>query len=460
MGCEGCWEKQQKIDSLQQRIQHLEGQLATQKRKETEGYFGSSTPSSKKPFKENRSPESPRKNGGGKPGHPGHGRRGFSEAEADVVESCHTSGVCPSCGGELTRRGVEQRSIIDTGSTRAQKKVVQCDTDYCRVCGKTVKAKPAVLPKSLYGNMLTAQACILHFLHGIPVGRLEEQWGALVTNGVLFKIFQRVSRYWEPAYDALIKAYRQAPVVHADETGWRTDGASGYAWIFCTADTSIFQFRSTRSSEVPKQVFGPDPLDGTLVVDRYSGYNKLPIQIQYCYAHLLRTVEDLGTEFDQHTEVQKFVSDLAAPLAEAMQLHTKDYDDPQYYQEAGKLKTKITDVINADAQHLGIRNIQDIFRANTYRLYHWAVDRRVPAHNNRAEQSLRSTVIARKVSFGSQSAAGAHARSVLMTVLHTARKRLRGGSVESWFKDCLDHIATDKTVDTSTLLPKPFTDTS
>ena len=66
MGCEGCWEKQQKIDSLQQRIEYLEGQLAYQRRKEKEGYFGSSTPSSKKLFKENTPEDSSRKNGGGK----------------------------------------------------------------------------------------------------------------------------------------------------------------------------------------------------------------------------------------------------------------------------------------------------------------------------------------------------------------------------------------------------------
>jgi hypothetical protein len=35
-----------------------------------------------------------------------------------------------------------------------------------------------------------------------------------------------------------------------------------------------------------------------------------------------------------------------------------------------------------------------------------------------------------------------------MTVLHTARKRLPGGDSESRFKDCLDRIAQDPTIDT------------
>jgi transposase len=452
MGCEGCWEKQQKIDRLTERIEELEGKLAYQRRKESEGYFGSSTPSSKKPFKKNSTTQTGSKNGGAREGHPGHGRASVSGEEAESVDYADTPSACPYCGGELESKGFRDRSIIDTDSGRAKKKIVKCALGRCKRCGKTTRGRPAALPKSLYGNMLTAQACLRHFLHGMPVGKLEEQWNGLVKNGVLFKIFQRVSAYWLPAYEKLIEEYRQAAVRHADETGWRTDGDSGYAWIFCTPDISIFQFKSTRSSEVPKQVFGTAPLDGTLVVDRYNGYNKLPVNIQYCYAHLLRAVEDLGKEFELDEEVQRFVLSFAPLLSEAMRLHSAPFaTDEDYYRHAHRLRDQILEVVNAEAVHLGIRNIQEIFRRQEKRLYHWAFDRRVPAHNNRAERDLRCTVIARKVSFGSQSAAGAKARSVLMTILHTARKRLPGGDLESWFKEALDTIAWDPSVDTYTL---------
>jgi transposase len=40
------------------------------------------------------------------------------------------------------------------------------------------------------------------------------------------------------------------------------------------------------------------------------------------------------------------------------------------------------------AQHLAIRRIQEIFRTNTDRLYHWADDRQVPADNNLAKRYL------------------------------------------------------------------------
>ncbi len=73
--------------------------------------------------------------------------------------------------------------------------------------------------------------------------------------------------------------------------------------------------------------------------------------------------------------------------------------------------------------HLGVRRIQDIFRNNKHRLYHWSEDRKVPADNNLAERDLRPSVIARKVSFSSVSDAGAQTRSTLTTVVTTQKKR-------------------------------------
>jgi hypothetical protein len=49
-------------------------------------------------------------------------------------------------------------------------------------------------------------------------------------------------------------------------------------------------------------------------------------------------------------------------------------------------------------------------------------------------------VIARKISFGSQSDAGAQTREILMTVLLTLKKR-KPGEARANFKACLDALA-------------------
>ena len=178
---------------------------------------------------------------------------------------------------------------------------------------------------------------------------------------------------------------------------------------------------------------------GVLVVDRYEGYHRSPCARQYCYAHLLRDVEDLEKEFPQQPEIQRFVSALAPWLARAMHLRGLKLSRAQFRQQAAQTRAAIEAVPRAPAQHPAIQKIQNLFREKADRLYHWTRDRVIPADNNRAERELRPLVIARKVSFGSQSEAGARTREVLMSVRHTLRKRT--DHVTAAFQRALDRLA-------------------
>jgi hypothetical protein len=456
--CKACIEKDLKIEELKETIKSLQAKLNYRQRKEEEGYFGASTPSSRVPFKENASEEKKNSKGGGVPGHRGHGRRTHTEENADEVLSRDVGDACPDCGGVLIFKEVRKRTVIESTPTKPKSIVYRLSVKECKNCHRVFRAKaPSVLPKSLYGNQITAQLAVMHYFHGITMGRITEMTG--VSLGSLIHLFHRLARYFAPLMDALTQAYRQGPVRHADETGWRNDGQSGYAWLFCTAALSIFLFKNTRSSSVPKGIFGTDQLPGVLVVDRYNGYSKAPCKIQYCFAHLMRDVEKLAKDSPDDSEVSRFTGALIPFLAEAMHLASQDISDKKYYRAAARLKTKIMAVCRSPAHHLGIRAIQDLFVDHEDRLFHWVADRHVPADNNRAERELRPLVIARKVSFGSSSEAGAETRSILMSVLHTLNKRRGGQSLESAFKEILDEIAKNPNVDLIPLVLRNLPDT-
>lgn len=57
------------------------------------------------------------------------------------------------------------------------------------------------------------------------------------------------------------------------------------------------------------------------------------------------------------------------------------------------------------------------------RLYQWSKSSEVPAENNYAEREIRKVVIARKMSFGSQSQAGAKTREIWTSILQSLKKR-------------------------------------
>jgi hypothetical protein len=284
---------------------------------------------------------------------------------------------------------------------------------------------------------------VQHYIYGNTLGQVEKQTG--VGYSSLVDAMHQLAKRLKDVPEALIHAYRRAPVKHADETGWRTDGENGYAWLFCTPQISIFRFRQSRAASVAKEVFGKKPLPGVLVVDRYNGYNKMPCSIQYCYAHLLRDVRDLEKDFPENPEIKSFVEALACQLANAISLRQLNTTDQQFKQQAAKIKDAIIGITNSQARHPAIQNIQDIFCEKADRLYHWADDRSVPADNNLAERELRPLVIARKISFGSQSENGARTREILMTVLHTLSKRT--SDVMTAFKSALDKLAAQPSID-------------
>lgn len=441
--------KQQQIDRLREENARLKDRLRYQERTAREGAFGSSTPSSKIPIKPGVAPDQPPRPGGARPGHIGHGRRAVDTTEADCVERVSVGERCPDCGTVLQPKGLKARTVVDVEPLRRQVIHYQLEQKYCPRCRRAVAAHaPGVLPRHLLSHRLLAHVAVQHYVWGVTLGQLESQ--LRVGYGTLMGALHQLAGRFEPVIPPLEADYRRAPVKHADETGWRTDGRNGYAWLFCTEAISLFRFRGSRSAQIAHQVLGTRRLAGVLVVDRYHGYNRAPCALQYCYSHLLRDVEDLEKEFPEQPEIQRFVAALAPLLARAMHLRGFKLSPAQFRQQAAQTRAQIQALTSAPAQHPAIQKIQNLFREKADRLYHWAQDRAVPADNNRAERELRPLVIARKVSFGSQSEAGARTREVLMSVLHTLRKRT--DDVTAAFQHVLDRLAADPTTDLYKLL--------
>ena len=409
-------EKQIKIDRLEEEVQRLRSKVRYEERKATEGPFGSSTPSSKVPLKANSLEENQARKGGAKPGHPGHGRHACHEEEADQIIPVHLPETCPDCGTSLENRGVKRRTVIDAQPLKSQKQLLLLDVKRCPKCRHILRATaPGVPPKGLFTHRLLSIVATQHYLHGLTLGQLEKQLGVRYSS--LVAALHSLARRLQPVIPTLVKEYRQAFAKHADETGWRTDGRSGYAWLFCTDLISLFRFRSTRSAKVVNEVLGHRRLPGTLVVDRYNGYNQAPCHLQYCYVHLSRDTEDLQKEFPDNSEIACFVNSLVPQLSAAIGLRQQPLSRRQFKKQAALVQSAIQQIVNAPAAHPGIQHIQNIFREKKQRLYRWALDPRIPADNNRAERELRPLVIARNISFGSQSDDGAQTSEILMSVL-------------------------------------------
>ena len=437
--CYQCFEKQKKLDSLEEENIILKQKLRHQERTSKEGCFLSSTPSSQIPFKTNATEKNKNNNGGAKAGHKGNGRKIPEASEMTNKIEINTVLECPRCKkNNISKKKSLKRTVIDIIPVIKETNEFTYHQCQCEDCGKIFTDKvPGVLPKALFSNQLLTYLATEHYLNGVTLGRLSKQLA--LNKSSIINALHNLADIFNPVIYKLIKDYRKEQVRHADETGWRNNGFRYFVWLFCSISTSIYRIRNNRSSKVPKKVFGSKKLNGVLVVDRYAAYNKLLVALQYCYAHILRTIEDLLKEFPEEKEIIAFANAIIPLISKAMHIHNKKISNKSYYKQAKSLKRKIMKIIKHSAVHPGIHHIQDIFRDYEHRLFHWVSNKNVPAHNNFAERELRPSVISRKLSFGSQSDKGCKTRETLMSILHTLKKRNK--DVFTVFKFALDCFA-------------------
>jgi hypothetical protein len=134
-------------------------------------------------------------------------------------------------------------------------------------------------------------------------------------------------------------------------------------------------------------------------------------------------MNDLGREFESNVEVQQYTQALKLRLGDAMQLRRRDLSEALYRQEAERIKGEILSLSEYSVTHPGVRKWQDFFVEKAERLYQWCESALIPAENNYAEREIRKVVIARKMSFGSQSEEGAQTREIWTSVLQSLKKR-------------------------------------
>jgi transposase len=79
-----------------------------------------------------------------------------------------------------------------------------------------------------------------------------------------------------------------------DETGYKENYKSGWAWLMSTPRCSYFLLHKSRGKKVAKELIG-DYHHRILVTDRYASYNYLPDENhQICWAHLKRDFQKIS----------------------------------------------------------------------------------------------------------------------------------------------------------------------
>ncbi len=221
---------------------------------------------------------------------------------------------------------------------------------------------------------------------------------------------------------------RNAPVVTADETGWRVGAAGHWLWAAVTPTTTVYAICAGRGFEDAQAVLGAD-FDGVLVRDGWVVYRRYTNgEHQTCLQHLGRRCEHLQDVHPHNPWAGQVHDVLQAGLALRDRRDAGGLSDHGLATARGRLLAQLSRLIDNpppldDAERFAA-HLASEFPA----IFTFLWDPSVDATNWRAEQAIRPAVVIRKDAPICQERVGTPPRAELDLKWsgHKARGRRRG----------------------------------
>lgn len=384
-------------------------------------------------YKPNRREEknsiSDKKSVGGQTGHKGTGRKLPEKTDHEFYVYANS---CPHCHTPLTRTKSTTTHIVeDIPQSQLIKTVVSRYTIERQWCGKCRKeitvAVNGVIPKSRLGINLIVQALVWKYTCRLPYAMIVQlfktTYGIVISEGGIVKILSRTRKWFGPSYADILKQIRASPVKHADETGWRIKGVNSWLWAFLTKNEVYYTIEETRGKGVPDRILGNSKQTDVLVRDDYGGYEKLSLNHQSCWAHLLRKSREATNQPHPSEEVQRLHRQLKQMFEELVAAVEIPFEQKKRELVYRYFKNRISTIIKRQYKSDDAIKIQTRIRNQNNNLLTALLYEGVPLTNNLAERLIRPMVVTRKISGGSRSDNGAEIHAVNMSIIQTIKLR-------------------------------------
>jgi transposase len=423
---------------MDRRIRQLEARVEKLERELKKSSRNSSRPASADP------PSSPARSKdrfackqGAQDGHEGHGRPLLPGWAVDEIieywpERCRCGHVFAEAervpAGRPVRRQVEELPPITVRVSEHR-----CQRVRCPACGRRRRGElPEGVARSCFGARLHAAVATLSVRNRVSrrdaVELSEELFGARISAGAVDAILTRTATALADPHDDLLKQLRASRALNMDETGWRTSGARRALWGLFSSEHAYFAVQPDRHEDHAKKLLAATK--AIVTSDRWWAYTHLPLhRRQLCWAHLKR-------DFTAHTEglaAEKEFGEHGLALCERVfwtwEVYQHTNDRAQLTRTIRSLQRTYKPIIRSYAAKRApnkrcrgmARNLLKAWPA----LWTFASHDGVQPTNNHAERALRSAVIYRKLSLGSQSEQGEQRIARLLSAHTTCRLQHR-----------------------------------
>lgn len=387
-----------------------------------------STPSGMIPVYEKPTRKKRGKKPGAKKGHPGSRRK---PPERISKQKEHRAEVCPDCGGSLKRCEEKRtRYIEDIPDIEPEVTEHIIHRDWCPACRKKVEP-PVVdaLPGSTLGLRVLVLTAWLHYALGNTLSQILEVFNfhlqMKISQGGLMQMWYRLQEILFAWYEQIQEEALSSAVLHADETGWRTDGKTNWLWCFGNDQLTYYMIDQSRGSPALEKFFIKE-FSGTLITDFWGAYNAvLCAARQVCLVHLLRELESTEKHKSAGEHWPAFAKKLRRLIGDAIRLWRLKSELPEatYASRRDCLYKRLDGMIATAWEDQHALRLVKRLRRHRDDLFTFLDQAGVPFENNHAERSIRPAVILRKNSYGNRSERGSDCQAVLMSIFRTLKQR-------------------------------------
>ena len=390
-----------------------------------------------------------RRKAGGQSGHLGAGRDLRPEDQVDEIVD-HYPDACGGCGrsfddgqrgrgGRFGRHQVCELPPISVIVTEHRTHQLRCR--HCRA--RTSAPLPELIAGSPFGLRLQAAVVTLTARHRISRRGITELardlFGAWLSTGSVDAICQRASDALAGPHCELQDRVLDQGAVHVDETGWRTGGEGRALWTATTPEATFLKIAEHCNREQFDALIGA--YAGIVISDRWNGFSHLdPTRRQVCWSHLQRDFRRHGDGLGEQKTFGERGLELTGRVFTAWRAYQREHHNRDRLKaEIAPIQTELRQLLEQASPKSQRTRWHRRFANNLLKvwpaLWTFTIIDGVQPTNNPAERALRSPVIHRKVSLGTQSNDGERFAERALSAAGTLRLQHR--SLFTYLSDLL-----------------------
>jgi transposase len=299
---------------------------------------------------------------------------------------------------------------------------------------------PGVTPRCEYGIEILVILAYLVYIIGISLDKACAVLGFFcqlpLAKSQADALLRQLARYWQREFDSLCNLIAYAAVVYLDGTSWKMGTQLCSLLAMASELERVFLFGCHMDDDTLDKMLPPDNFDGIAVTDDAGVFRGRFTRAQKCWAHLLCKAIRLAMLYPRKKMYRRFLDRLLELYNDAKRV-AKD----GRLGEAGRkhrivdLEDRLCKVCQPHRRDTKpdmkpherdfTRLVNELMRLLlAEELFTFVLEPGVEPTNNFSERLLRSPAQDRKAGRTSKTPAGAHRRSVIVTVLESLRANL------------------------------------